>query len=59
MATEKGLAKSFYLAGLVTKMVPFFYKWRNIYYPDYINTQPENSGYSVAAPMDAVLELIE
>lgn len=57
---DKGiLTKNFSLVGLVTQMVPFFDKWRNMYYTDYVNTQPENSGYSVAVPMDAVLELIE
>jgi hypothetical protein len=46
------------LIGVVTEFVPFEEKWVNAKY-GLVNSQIENSGYSVVEPMDTVIELIE
>jgi len=55
---EVGLApKQFRVIGVVTEFVPFAETWVNITHK-YQNLTITNSGYTVAVPMDPVLELI-
>jgi hypothetical protein len=50
-------ARKFNLIGVVSEFVPFEKKWINIR-QGLVNTEIENSGYSIVEPMDAVLELV-
>lgn len=46
------------LAGLVSQFVPYEETWYNLNHR-YANTEIHNSGYSVAEPVDSILELLE
>jgi hypothetical protein len=43
--------------GLVSEFIPFQEKWLNLQYK-YANTNIQNTGYSVAVPIDAVLDIL-
>lgn len=45
------------IVGVVTQLVPFEEQWENRT-QHYINTTRTNSGYSIAVPMDPILELV-
>jgi len=47
-----------YLIGLVIQFIPFEEKWLSLNYK-IVNIDYQNSGYSVIAPMDYVLELMK
>lgn len=48
-----------HLIGVVVQFVPFVDQWRNIKFPELYNTNLQNSGYSVALPVDYIYDLIE
>ena len=48
----------FKIIGVMSEFVPFADTWENQHFR-YINTTLQNSGYSIATPMDFVLELIK
>ncbi|MBF0216938.1 MAG: trypsin-like peptidase domain-containing protein [Candidatus Omnitrophica bacterium] len=50
-------SRKFNLIGVVSEFVPFEKKWINIR-QGLVNTEIENSGYSIVEPMDAVLDLV-
>jgi hypothetical protein len=52
-----GLGKKFNIIGVVSQFVPIAETWVNQTFK-YSNTQIYNSGYSIATPMDMVLELL-
>ena len=47
----------FPVIGVVSQFIPYAEEWVNVKH-GYSNIQISNSGYSVAIPMDSVLELI-
>jgi hypothetical protein len=47
-----------HLIGVVTEFVPFIDRWRNVRFPNLYNTNLQNSGYSVAIPVDCIYDLI-
>lgn len=49
----------FHLIGIVVQFVPFVDQWRNVNFPDLFNSSLQNSGYSVALPVDYIYDLIE
>lgn len=49
--------KRFSVIGVVSEFVPFAETWMNLQH-NYANTTLENSGYSIATPMDFVLQLV-
>jgi S1-C subfamily serine protease len=51
------LERRFYVIGVISQFVPIAETWVNKTF-NYSNTQIYNSGYSVAIPMDMVLELL-
>jgi hypothetical protein len=55
--THEGLVSRFWIIGLVSQYVPVTETWVNTTL-SYFNMQIHNSGYSVAEPMDPVIELI-
>src|SRR5574337_2135892 len=55
---QEGLGRHFYVIGVVRGFVPFAETWVNVQH-GYSNTTILNSGYSIATPMDFVLELIK
>jgi hypothetical protein len=56
-AEREAFATKFYVVGVVSQFVPVTETWINSTL-SYSNTQVYNSGYSVAVPMDAVLEIL-
>ncbi len=50
--------KRYQVIGVVSEFVPFTQEWLNLKM-GYINTNIENSGYSIVVPMDFVFELLE
>ncbi len=54
---EDGLGKKFRVIGVVTEFVPVAEVWLNTTHR-YTNTNLSNSGYAIAVPMDAVLDLV-
>ncbi len=54
---EEGLKRNYRVIGVVSQFVPVAEIWLNITHR-YTNTNIANSGYTVAIPMDFVLELI-
>jgi hypothetical protein len=54
---ESPFERRFEVIGVVSSFVPFADTWMNQHF-GYTNTTLENSGYSIATPMDFVLELI-
>jgi hypothetical protein len=50
---------NFHLIGVVVQFVPFVDQWQNIRTPGLINTSFQNSGYSVALPVDFIFDLIQ
>lgn len=53
---EEGLGKKYRIIGVVSQFVPVAEIWLNITHR-YTNTNISNSGYTIATPMDFVLEL--
>ncbi len=49
---------SIHLIGVVVQFVPFVDQWRNVRFPELYNTNLQNSGYSVALPVDYIFDLI-
>ena len=47
-----------HLIGVVVQFVPFVEQWRNTRFPELQNTSLQNSGYSVALPVDNIYDLI-
>ncbi|TAK58600.1 serine protease [Patescibacteria group bacterium] len=47
-----------HLIGVVVQFVPFVDQWRNVRFPELYNTNLQNSGYSVALPVDYIYDLI-
>lgn len=54
---HEGLTTKFDVIGVVSQYIPFTETWVNMTL-NYSNMQVHNSGYSIAEPMDSVLELI-
>lgn len=50
--------RRFNVIGIVSEFVPFAETWMNLQH-NYANTTLVNSGYSIATPMDFVLELVK
>lgn len=50
---------SIHLIGVVVQFIPFVEQWRNTRFPELQNTSQQNSGYSVALPVDNIFDLIE
>lgn len=48
-----------HLVGVVVQFVPFLDQWNNVRFPELLNTNYQNSGYSVAVPVDFIYDLIE
>ncbi|MCX8104776.1 MAG: serine protease [Ignavibacterium album] len=57
-ALQDGLKTDFKLIGIVSEFVPFVEYWYNDKY-GYKNIEFSNSGYSIIAPVDVMLELIK
>jgi hypothetical protein len=55
---ESPSERRFAVIGVISSFVPFADTWMNQHF-GYTNTTLENSGYSIATPMDFVLELIK
>jgi hypothetical protein len=56
---ETGLGSgNIHLIGVVVQFVPFVEQWRNTRFPELQNTSLQNSGYSVALPVDNIYDLI-
>lgn len=47
-----------HLIGIVTQFVPYVEQWQNTRMPALYNTNLQNSGYSIAIPVDYILESI-
>jgi len=56
-ATGPGVGK-IHLIGVVVQFVPFVDQWKNVRFPELYNTNLQNSGYSVALPVDYIFDLI-
>jgi hypothetical protein len=57
LEVERGFPQTSYkIIGVMSSFVPFADTWRNEHF-NYQNTTLQNSGYSVAVPIDFVLEL--
>lgn len=57
---ETGLGTgNIHLIGVVVQFVPFVDQWRNVRFPELYNTNLQNSGYSIALPVDYIFDLIE
>lgn len=56
-AVHVGFSTRFDVIGVISQYVPFAETWVNTTL-SYANVQVHNSGYSIAEPMDAVLELV-
>ena len=54
----RGFTTEFYLIGIVSQFVPFEEKWINDKY-GYANTEWSNSGYSIIAPIEIMLDLMK
>lgn len=54
---EGGTIRKFRVVGIISQFVPFEQEWFNLQH-GYTNKDLENSGYSIATPLDAALELI-
>lgn len=50
--------QSIHLIGIVVQFIPFVEQWTNTRFPELQNTNLQNSGYSVAIPVDYIYELI-
>lgn len=48
-----------HLVGVVVQFVPYVDLWQNVRTPNLINTSYQNSGYSIALPVDFIFTLIE
>jgi hypothetical protein len=48
-----------HLIGVVVQFVPFVEEWQNTKFPSLYNTHYQNSGYSIALPVDFIIELID
>ena len=58
MVQVDAFSRKFFLIGVVSEFVPYEKKWINIR-QGLVNSEFENSGYSIVEPMDSVLEIIE
>ena len=54
---SQGLTKRFKVVGVVSQLIPLVETWKNET-QGYQNIDVSNSGYSVASPMDPVMELV-
>lgn len=54
---HEGLTRNFRAIGVLTQFIPFFEQVKSLHFGT-INTNIENSGYSVVTPMDRVFELV-
>jgi len=54
---DNGLV-SISLAGMIVQFVPFIDQWSNIKFPALVNSNFQNSGYSIALPVDYIYDLI-
>ncbi|MEI7776988.1 MAG: trypsin-like peptidase domain-containing protein [bacterium] len=50
---------SIHLIGVVVQFIPFVDQWRNVRFPELYNSNFQNSGYSVALPVDYIFDLIQ
>lgn len=48
-----------HLIGVVVQYVPFIDIWKNVRFPELHNTNYQNSGYSIALPVDNIFDLIK
>lgn len=48
-----------HLIGVVVQYVPFIDQWRNVRFPELYNSNYQNSGYSIALPVDNIFDLIK
>ncbi len=55
--TRQGLVTNFRIIGVISQYVPVLETWVNVS-QSYPNSQLYNSGYSIAEPIDPVLELV-
>lgn len=55
---RKGFQNQFRVIGVITQFVPFAEVWENRT-QGYANVSLSNSGYSIAAPSDAIIDLME
>ncbi len=53
-----GINTNIHLIGVVVEFVPFVDQWRNVRMPELYNTNLQNSGYSIAIPVDYIYDLI-
>ena len=51
--------KGIHLIGIVTQFIPYVDRWQNIRSPALTNINLENSGYSVALPVDHIFDLAQ
>jgi hypothetical protein len=60
LEVERGFPQTYYrVIGVMVSFVPFADTWQSERFPNLHNKTWQNSGYSVAVPMDFVLELIK
>ena len=58
MVLEINLEKSLiHLIGVVVQFIPFIDQWNNVRFPELYNSNFQNSGYSVALPVDYIYDL--
>lgn len=50
--------RKFLPIGIVSQFVPFIETWQNMQH-NYVNSNIENSGYSIVTPIDTILDLIK
>jgi hypothetical protein len=53
-----GLTTNFHLIGIVVEFVPFVDQWENLKFKGLINSNFQNSGYSVVLPIDYIYDLV-
>ncbi|OGI66828.1 hypothetical protein A2823_01165 [Candidatus Nomurabacteria bacterium RIFCSPHIGHO2_01_FULL_41_91] len=60
MVLEMNSEKSkIHLIGVVVQFIPFVDQWRNVRFPELYNSNFQNSGYSIALPVDYIYDLIK
>lgn len=52
-------SNNIHLIGVVVEFVPFVDTWQNVHFAGLMNSNFQNSGYSVAIPVDYIYDLIE
>lgn len=48
-----------HLIGVVVQYIPFIDVWRNVKFSELYNSNYQNSGYSIALPVDNIFDLIK